>query len=135
MAAKKLVLALCAITFLQTGFAGFDRLWVFSKDAKDSPNESWESLSEEEQRVLIKRYQNLKEIPEEQSTALQQRMDWFNQLPEPEKQKMREAWQQMSTAERNEMRYKIQKATTAEEKAEIRKVYLQKYLPSNANNK
>ncbi len=128
MAAKKLILALCAIGFLQTSFAGFERFWIFSKDAKTSANESWESLSESEQIALIKRYQNLKEIPEVQSIALQQRMDWFNQLPELEKQKMREVWQQMSSSERNEMRNKIQKATSTEQKAEIREVYFQKYL-------
>ncbi len=128
MAAKKLILALCAIGFLQTSFAGFERFWIFSKDAKTYANESWESLSESEQIALIKRYQNLKEIPEVQSIALQQRMDWFNQLPELEKQKMREVWQQMSSSERNEMRNKIQKATSTEQKAEIREVYFQKYL-------
>ena len=128
MAAKKLVLAFCAISFLQTSFAGFERFWIFSKYAKTSANESWESLSEDEQIALIKRYQNLKEIPEVQSIALQQRMDWFNQLPELEKQKMREVWQQMSSSERNEMRNKIQKATSTEQKAEIREVYFQKYL-------
>ena len=128
MAAKKLVLAFCAISFLQTSFAGFERFWIFSKVANTSANESWESLSEDEQRALIKRYQNLKEIPEAQIIALQQRMDWFNQLPETEKQKMREVWQQMSSSERNEMRNKIQKATSTEQKAEIREVYFQKYL-------
>lgn len=135
MEAKKLVLALCAIGFLQTSFAGFERLWFFSKGSKPTANETWEALSEEEQRALIKRYQNLKEIPEDQSIALQQRMDWFNQLPEPEKQKMREAWQKMNTAERDEMRQKIQKATTANQKAEIREVYFQKYLHSNTVSK
>lgn len=54
---------------LQTSFAGFERFWIFSKDAKTSANESWESLSESEQIALIKRYQNLKEIPEVQSIA------------------------------------------------------------------
>lgn len=49
-------------------------------------------------------------------------------LPELEKQKMREVWQQMSSSERNEMRNKIQKATSTEQKAEIREVYFQKYL-------
>ena len=91
-------------------------------------------MSEDEQRALIKRYQNLKEIPETQSVSLQQRMDWFTQLPEQEKQKMREAWQQMSSDERHTMRKKLDKATTAEQRAEIRGQYLQKYL-SNTDPK
>jgi len=127
MAARKLVLAFCAIGFLQTSFAGFERFWIFSKDANTQVNETWDGLSEEEQKALIKRYQNLKEIPTNQSVALQQRMDWFTQLPEQEKQKMREVWQQMSSSERNEMRQKMQKATTAEQRNDIREEYMQKY--------
>ncbi|AYO54825.1 DUF3106 domain-containing protein [Acinetobacter wuhouensis] len=127
MAARKLVLAFCAIGFLQTSFAGFERFWIFSKDANTQVNETWDGLSEEEQKALIKRYQNLKEIPTNQSVALQQRMDWFTQLPEQEKQKMREVWQQMSSSERNEMRQKMQKATTAEQRNDIREEYIQKY--------
>ena len=127
MAARKLALAFCAIGFLQTSFAGFERFWIFSKDANTQVNETWDGLSEEEQKALIKRYQNLKEIPTNQSVALQQRMDWFTQLPEQEKQKMREVWQQMSSSERNEMRQKMQKATTAEQRNDIREEYMQKY--------
>lgn len=127
MAARKLALAFCAIGFLQTSFAGFERFWIFSKDANSQVNETWDALSEDEQKALIKRYQNLKEIPTDQSAALQQRMDWFTQLPEQEKQKMREVWQQMSTAERDEMRKKMQKASTSDERNEIREQYMVKY--------
>jgi t-SNARE complex subunit (syntaxin) len=127
MAARKLALAFCAIGFLQTSFAGFERFWIFSKDANSQVNETWDALSEDEQKALIKRYQNLKEIPTDQSAALQQRMDWFTQLPEQEKQKMREVWQQMSTAERNEMRKKMQNASTSDERNEIREQYMVKY--------
>ncbi len=127
MAARKLALAFCAIGFLQTSFAGFERFWIFSKDANTQVNETWDGLSEEEQKALIKRYQNLKEIPTSQGVTLQQRMDWFNQLPEQEKQKMREVWQQMSSSERNEMRKKMQKATTTEQRNDIREEYMLKY--------
>ena len=127
MAARKLALAFCAIGFLQTSFAGFERFWVFSKDANSQVNETWDALSEEEQKALIKRYQNLKEIPTDQSTALQQRMDWFTQLPDQEKQKMREVWQQMSSTERNELRKKMQKALTTEQRNDIREQYMLKY--------
>lgn len=127
MAAKKIALAFCAIGFLQTSFAGFERFWVFSKDSNSQVNEAWDSLSEDEQKALIKRYQNLKEIPADQSNTLQQRMDWFTQLPEQDKQKMREVWQQMSTTERNDLRKKMQKASTSEQRNEIREQYMQKY--------
>lgn len=131
MAAKRLALAFCAISFLQTSFAGFERFWIFSKSADTQVNETWDALSEDEQRALIKRYQSLKEIPEKESSALQQRMDWFTQLPEQDQQKMREAWQQMSTAERNEMRNRMQKAS-ADERIVIREEYLHKYLQTVA---
>ncbi|MEG0344372.1 MAG: DUF3106 domain-containing protein [Acinetobacter sp.] len=127
MAARKLALAFCAIGFLQTSFAGFERFWIFSKDANSQVNETWDNLSEDEQKALIKRYQNLKEIPADQNNSLQQRMDWFTQLPEQDKQKMREVWQQMSTTERNELRKKMQKASTSDQRNEIREEYMQKY--------
>ncbi|RKG38582.1 DUF3106 domain-containing protein [Acinetobacter rongchengensis] len=127
MVARKLALAFCAIGFLQTSFAGFERFWIFSKDANSQVNETWDNLSEDEQKALIKRYQNLKEIPADQNNSLQQRMDWFTQLPEQDKQKMREVWQQMSTTERNELRKKMQKASTSDQRNEIREEYMQKY--------
>lgn len=130
MAARKLALAFCAIGFLQTSFAGFERFWIFSKDANSQVNETWDNLSEDEQKALIKRYQNLKEIPADQNNNLQQRMDWFTQLPEQDKQKMREVWQQMSTTERNELRKKMQKASTSDQRNEIREEYMQKYQTS-----
>ncbi|TCB66803.1 DUF3106 domain-containing protein [Acinetobacter sp. ANC 4178] len=127
MAARRLAFAFCALGFLQTSFAGFERFWIFSKDANTQVAETWETLSEQEQRALIKRYQSLKEIPDEQSNSLQQRMDWFTQLPEQEKQKMRETWQQMSSQERNDLRARMQKATP-EERITIREEYMNKYL-------
>ena len=128
MAARRLAFAFCALGFLQTSFAGFERFWIFSKDANTQVAETWETLSEQEQRALIKRYQSLKEIPAEQSVSLQQRMDWFNQLPEAEKQKMRETWQKMSSQERRELGLRMQKATP-EERPLIREEYISKYFP------
>ncbi|GEA65944.1 hypothetical protein PA3_01020 [Acinetobacter pittii] len=127
MAAKKLALILCSLSFLQTSFAGFERFWIFSKDANAQVDDTWDALSEEEQRAVIKRYQSLKELPANQSTNLQQRMDWFTQLPEAEKQKMREAWQKMSTQERKDLRDRMLKAN-GEEKTAIREEYMNKYL-------
>ncbi|MFH7765687.1 DUF3106 domain-containing protein [Acinetobacter sp. BSP-28] len=127
MAAKKLAFAFCALGFLQTSFAGFERFWIFSKDADTQVAETWETLSDSEQRALIQRYQSLKEIPEAQGTTLQQRMDWFTQLPEQEKQKMRETWQKMSSQERKELGIRMQKATP-EERPLIREEYISKYL-------
>ena len=127
MAARRLAFAFCALGFLQTSFAGFERFWIFSKDADTQVSETWESLSEEEQRALIQRYQSLKELPDAQSAALQQRMDWFTQLPEQEKKKMRDTWQQMSTQERRDLGIRMQKAD-ANERVNIRNEYINKYI-------
>ncbi|WOE31573.1 MULTISPECIES: DUF3106 domain-containing protein [unclassified Acinetobacter] len=126
MAAKNFVIALCTLGFLQTSFAGFERFWIFSKNADAQVTEAWENMSDEEQQALIKRYQSLKEVPHQSSTALQQRMDWFAQLPDAEKQKMRETWQKMSVQERKELAYRLQKATP-EERSAIREEYIEKF--------
>ena len=126
MAAKKLALVVCTLGLLQTSFASSERFWVFSKPNKPTTEETWEDLSPEEQQLLIKRYQTLKEIPTNQSTHLQQRMEWFTQLPEEEKQKMRDVWQKMNTQERNTLRKRMQNASI-EERVSIREEYLSKY--------
>ena len=131
MVAKKFVLALCAIGFLQTSFAGFERFWLFSKDA-NSQIDSWESMSEAEQIAAVKRYQSLKELPQEQSSHLQQRIDWFTQLPEQDKQKMRDAWQKMSSNERRELGQRLDKARPEQRNA-IREEYIAKYSQSQTN--
>ena len=126
MAAKRLAIAFCAFSFLQTSFAGFERFWIFSKDANTQVSDTWDSLSDSEQLALIKRYQSLKEIPEQQSVSLQQRMDWFTKLPEVEKQRMRETWQMMSSQERRELGLRMQNAKP-EERLAIREEYILKY--------
>ena len=127
VAKKRLVLTFCILGFLQTSFAGFDRFWIFSKDADTQVGDTWDSMSDEEQQALIKRYQSLnKELPESARNSLQQRMDWFSQLPDAEKQQMREAWQKMSTQERKELSQRLQKAEP-ENRALIREEYIQKY--------
>lgn len=127
MAAKRVILILCSVSLLQTSFAGFDRFWV-KTNTPEAPEstETWNHLSEAEQQALIRRYQALKELPAEQSAALQQRMDWFTQLPDAEKQQMRIVWQQMSTQERQDLRMRMQKAAP-DERATIRQEYINKY--------
>lgn len=126
MAAKKLAIAFCTFAFLQTSFAGFERFWFFSKSANDQVTDSWETLSDAEQAALVKRYQSIKELPEAQSHTLLQRVDWFAQLSDQEKQKIRDIWQRMSSQERRELAQRLQ-AAKPENRAEIREEYIQKY--------
>lgn len=75
------------VRLIANKFCKFRTFLGFFKPNKPTTDETWEDLSPEEQQLLIKRYQTLKEIPTNQSTQLQQRMEWFTQLPEEEKQK------------------------------------------------
>lgn len=129
MEAKKLILMLGTLFFLQTSSARFDSFWPFSTHKNDiTPvDDNWNELSTQQQESLLQRYQNLKDIPEAQRSALQQKMDWFTQLPEDEQQKMREAWQQMNNAERQQMKKQMQQASSKEERDQIREDYLNKY--------
>ena len=134
MAAKKFAILFCIFSFFQTSFAGSDRLWFFSKDADTQVYDAWENMSDEEQLALIKRYQSLnRELPPEMSASLQQRMDWFSQLPDAEKQKMREAWQKMSTQERRQLGQRLKKAAP-EARAQIREEYINKYKITQIQN-
>lgn len=133
MAVKKVTLAFCALAFLQTSFAGFERFWPFPTKSTTTAqvDDNWNDLSPEQQKQLIQRYQNLKDISTQQSSTIQQRMDWFTQLPEQEQQRMRDVWQQMSSQQRQEMRLRMQKAKTAQERNAIRQQYMQKYPQNN----
>ncbi|MEB3766258.1 DUF3106 domain-containing protein [Acinetobacter sp. MD2] len=129
MAVKKWGLALFSLVFLQTGFAGFERFWPFhsKSDSIAQTDDNWNELSTDQQKQLLSRYQNLKDLPTTKSESLENRMNWFAQLPEQEQQKMREAWQQMSTQQRQEMRERMQNATTVDERNSIRQEYIQKF--------
>lgn len=128
MIVNRSILTVCTfIVLLQTSFAGFERLNLFSTNNKNTAeNESWENLSEQEQKVLIQRYQSMKELPPTEQTELQQRLDWFMQLSEQEQQQLREIWQKMSTQDRKELATKLKNASV-NERREIRESYLQKY--------
>jgi predicted Fe-S protein YdhL (DUF1289 family) len=54
-------------------------------------------------------------------------MDWFCQLSNDEQQRMRIAWQNMSTQERNAIKKKLQTTTDLEKRAQIRRDILSKY--------
>ena len=126
MAAKELALVVCTLSLLQTSFASSERFWTLSKSVKPSTEEGWDDLSPEERHILIQRYQTLKEIPAAQSSQLQQRMEWFTQLPDDEKQRMRDVWQRMNTQERDTLRKRMQNASI-EERINIREEYFNKY--------
>ena len=133
MAAKKLALVVCTLGLLQTSFASSERFWTLSKSEKPATlEETWDDLSPEEQRILIQRYQSLKEIAPEQSSQLQQRMEWFTQLPNDEKQKMRDVWQKMSLQERDMLRKRMQNASI-KEREHIREEYFHKYADHQIN--
>jgi hypothetical protein len=71
---------------LQTSFAGFERFWIFSKSAnKKSMKRGMIYL--EKNNVHYQTLSKFKENPTDQSVDLQQRMEWFTQLPEKKSKK------------------------------------------------
>lgn len=131
MEVKKITLAIVSVAFLQTSFAS---LWPFSLHTTPSSlnnnDDNWNELSTSQQQVLLQHYQNLKDIPEQQRTALQQKMEWFTQLSEEEQQRLRLAWQHMNTQQRKQLQYQIEQAKSKEEREKIRQQYIEKYMPT-----
>ena len=87
---------------------------------------SWQQMSDEQRSELIKRFQDMKKQPDQESIDLQQRMNWFSQLPKSEQQKMRDAWQNMSASERTYWRNKLKQANP-EQREDLRMKILNKY--------
>ncbi|GAA5015933.1 DUF3106 domain-containing protein [Acinetobacter puyangensis] len=114
------------LSFTAISYAGLDRFWKASKedDIEQQFNEC-DHLTKEQQQQLISTYQSIRE--EEQQLNLKQRMDWFCQLSNDEQQRMRIAWQNMSTQERNALKKKLQTTTDLEKRAQIRRDILSKY--------
>lgn len=116
------------MSFTVVGYAGFDRFWtLFDKD--DQNHNECENLTQQQQQQLIQTYQSLRD--EEKKLDLHKRMAWFCKLSDDEQLQMREAWQNMSNAERIQLKDKLETAETAQERAEIRRDFLNKYLISN----
>lgn len=101
-------------------------LYLVTQFSYASSEDNWDELTPQQQKVVLQHYQTLKDVPENQN-QLQQRMDWFTQLPENEKQKIRDVWQNMSVKARKEMRLKMQKAKNKTERNKIRNEYMQKF--------
>lgn len=87
---------------------------------------SWQQLTTEQRSALLKSYQSLRQLDEKDKQDLQQKMDWFSQLPKDQQQRMRDAWQNMSATEREYWKNQL-KSASAEMKIEIRENILEKY--------
>lgn len=72
---------------------------------------TWQNLSDEQRNNLIKRYQDLRQLPDTERQDLQQRMDWFSQLSKDKQQRMREVWQNMSASEREHWKVRLKQAS------------------------
>ncbi len=128
MVAKHFIFTSCLLVVSSSCFANFSDFWPFHKPQTIKVNygTDWDDLNEAQQRALLKRYQELKELPESDSNTLQQRMEWFTQLSEQDQQKMRDTWQKMSSQERNDLRKRMNKAAP-EQRTAIRLEYIQKH--------
>lgn len=113
-----------------TSYAGIERFWTMSKeDDIEKQFDECENLTKEQQHQLIATYQSLRD--EEKKKDLKKRMDWFCKLPDDEQQRMRLAWQNMSTQERYQLKKKLESTTDLAKRAQIRKEILEKYSTIN----
>ncbi|TXJ09584.1 MAG: restriction endonuclease [Acinetobacter sp.] len=110
-----------------TTHAGLERFWSISKDdvAVEEQLNECDHLNKEQQHQLITTYQSIRD--EEQKLDLKKRMEWFCQLSDDEQQRMRLAWQNMSTQERNQLKKKLQTTTDSEKRNQIRHEVVKKY--------
>lgn len=86
----------------------------------------WQQLSAEQRRELLNSYQSLRQLDDKDKQDLQQRMDWFSQLPKDQQQRMREAWQNMSATERAHWKDQLKNAS-AEQREQMREQILEKF--------
>lgn len=110
-------------------YAGIERFWTLKDDPLEEPMNECESLTKEQQHQLINTYQAIRD--EEKKLDLKKRMEWFCQLADDEQQRMRLAWQNMSTQERNLLKKKLQATTDNEQRNQIRREFLEKYHDLN----
>lgn len=117
---------LCALlSITMTSNAGLDRFWMTNDKTTENQLDECDSLDKEQQHVLITTYQSIRD--EEAKLDLKKRMEWFCQLPDEEQQRMRTAWQNMSSSDRRLLKEKLQATTDAEKRTEIRRQFIQKY--------
>lgn len=88
---------------------------------------TWQKLSAEERAELLKSYQALRQLDDKDRQDLQQRMEWFSQLPKDQQQRMREVWQNMSDTERERWKAQLKTANTPEQREELREKIMEKY--------
>lgn len=89
-------------------------------------NLTWQKLTDEQRNNLIKRYQDLRQLPETERLDLQQRMDWFSQLSKDKQQRMREVWQNMSASEREHWKTKLRQVSPTQRET-LREQIMEKY--------
>lgn len=88
---------------------------------------TWQKLSAEERAELLKSYQALRQLDDKDRQDLQQRMEWFSQLPKDQQQRMREVWQNMSDTEREHWKAQLKTANSPEKRKALREKIMQKY--------
>ncbi|ONG41639.1 hypothetical protein BKE30_04245 [Alkanindiges hydrocarboniclasticus] len=88
---------------------------------------TWQKLSAEERAELLKSYQALRQLDDKDRQDLQQRMEWFSQLPKDQQQRMREVWQNMSDTEREHWKAQLKTANSPEKREALREKIMQKY--------
>lgn len=112
-----------------SSYAGIERFWMLNRNS-DTPNlDECDNLTEEQQQQLIAAYQAARD--EQKKRDLKRRMEWFCHLSDDEQQRMRLAWQNMSSQERLALKKKLDATTDLEKREQIRRDVLTKYTPTS----
>lgn len=109
--------------------AGMQRFWLHDRPADLPQFNECESLGDEQRQQLIAAYQATHD--EQKKQELQRRIEWFCQLSADEQQRMRLAWQNMSTQDRLALKKKLDATTDVEKRTQIRREILAKYANPN----
>jgi hypothetical protein len=105
-------------------YAGMERFNIFSKEDTMQLSEC-KNLDQSQQQQMIQAYQSLHD--DQQKRDLKKRMQWFCTLSEDEQQKMRLAWQNLSSKERNQLKKQFDATTDPTRREQLRQDLMNKY--------
>ncbi|KAA8732720.1 restriction endonuclease [Acinetobacter qingfengensis] len=111
--------------FTAVSYAGMERFWTLSGDDTEAQLSECKNLDKTQQQQLIQAYQAMRD--DQQKLDLKKRMEWFCGLSEQEQQKMRLAWQNLSSKERNHLKKQFDSTTDPIKREQLRQQLITQY--------
>lgn len=125
-----LVALMLGSLILSTSYAGMPRFWA-KDDSETTQFNECDHLTSAQRQQLIAAYENTRD--EQKKRDLKERLEWFCQLSDDEQQRMRAAWQNMSTQERIALKKKLDATNDLDKRTQIRREILDKYNQQTVN--